>query len=79
MTRVISVRGTSVRVRSGDVTFHVIVHEDAEGKCTIELPQGIYMYEDGFRELRERVLTAYERYIIRQHREDKKKDGIQER
>lgn len=59
MTKIISVRSNSVRVRTGLVTFDVLIHAEEGGKIEITLPQDLYLFSNNFERLRRLVVEAY--------------------
>lgn len=58
MFKVISVKGPSVRIRTGCVTFDVLVSE-RNGKLMITKPAGIYVLDGHFDEMVSAAVSAY--------------------
>jgi hypothetical protein len=59
--KVISIKGASVRVRTGGVTFDVLV-VNRNNKLEMIKPQGFYVVDGYLMELKRTVLDAYDMF-----------------
>jgi hypothetical protein len=72
MFKVVSVRGNSVRIRTGLVSFDVLVLEK-EGRHIIQKPNNIHVFHDDYIKLVGTVLNAYDTAVNGKIAENEKK------